>query len=708
MTKTKVIVDVYPIKADGLPPLTGWIVHAPEEDAAELGRKFAHRVRVKLGKRAIWSQSRLVTDMVQKADDLMVLLRKLWEEDDDVFKKMRSVGVDKAFSATARTQADFVAFGVAEDHRKEIRAILDAHQRRIRNATVERYDDIRGMVVEGQPALAISVNSKLFPARSLTDYIRDLVGKLNDLVGVEVKDKTGNLTGKITQIVGTMAEHRENLLARTTRNEMKAIIKNAPNEDLVLHVRTVSGKSYDYPASALQMIATTEQYRKLDINGQDALSNLQISSDPRREIVQQIARLFAELGYIEAEPFNSEVHEARFMLNLDSQLGIKARLGNNASCRCDPQAVLAALRKFPPYRRAADLGSSPLRLATLNLIGEHPQGKSYLGQIGKELAAIGFPVNFIGAARPDGKSHHALEIAVEKLALLNPHLIIAVLPGNPLDGEVADSLYHDLKAITLAHDLQSQFIYETTLRQNYAISNIVLGILAKTGTVPYVLDEPLPYTDLVVGIDIARERNERTAGSRNIAAMTRIYAANGDFLKYTFLDTLVQGEMLTQSELRRLLPSSEFAGKRTIIHRDGLYRGNEVANIKAWGDDIGAKFFPVEVVKSKVPRLYIEEYDRILRPQKGTAFVLNDREAFLVSSLPPTKNSTPRPLHVRSMGNLSIEEALHSVLAMTHLHYGSVPMPRLPVSLHYSDAIGYLVLRGVRPKSAGGHIPFWL
>src|SRR5260221_3559079 len=144
MTKTKVIFDVYPIKNDGLPPLTGWVIHAPEEDAAELGRKFAHRIRVKLEKRAIWSQNRLVTDMVQKTDDLMVLLRKLWEEDDDVFKKIRSVGTDNTFSPTARTQADFVAFGVAEDHRKEIRKILDAHRRSIRNATVERYHDIRG------------------------------------------------------------------------------------------------------------------------------------------------------------------------------------------------------------------------------------------------------------------------------------------------------------------------------------------------------------------------------------------------------------------------------------------------------------------------------------------------------------------------------------------------------------------------------------
>src|SRR5262249_30241383 len=152
--------------------------------------------------------------------------------------------------------------------------------------------------------------------------------------------------------VGTMAEQRDNLLARASRDEMKALIRKAPEDDLILHVRTNSGKSYDYPASALQMIATTEQYTKLDISGQDALGNLQISSDPRRSIVQEIASLFARLGYIEAEPFNSETRPERFMLDLDSRLGINARLGNNVTCRCDPQRVLSALHKAPPYRRA--------------------------------------------------------------------------------------------------------------------------------------------------------------------------------------------------------------------------------------------------------------------------------------------------------------------------------------------------------------------
>ncbi len=256
--------------------------------------------------------------------------------------------------------------------------------------------------------------------------------------------------------------------------------------------------------------------------------------------------------------------------------------------------------------------------------------------------------------------------------------------------------------------IPSQVIFEHTLGDKYAVSNIILGVLAKTGTIPYILENPLPYTDYVVGIDIARERNQRAKGSRSMAAMTRIYASDGDFLHYSIIDAPLEGETLSRDAIHRLLPIEVFAGKRCVVHRDGLFRGNELANIAEWGKEIDAIFFPVEVVKSAVPRLYKREYDKVVRPDKGTAFILNDCEAFLVSSLAPHKNSTPRPLMICTCGDLSIADALHSVLALTHLHYGSILMPRLPVTLHFSDRIGYLLLRGVRPTNSEGSDPWWI
>lgn len=97
-----------------------------------------------------------------------------------------------------------------------------------------------------------------------------------------------------------------------------------------------------------------------------------------------------------------------------------------------------------------------------------------------------------------------------------------------------------------------------------------------------------------------------------------------------------------------------------------------------------------------------------MRPSKGTAFKLSDREAFLVSSPPPFSDATPRPLRILTEPPFSLENARHSVLSLTLLHYGSLRPPRLPVSIHFSDKIAQLSLRGIKPKDLEGNLPYWL
>lgn len=235
-----------------------------------------------------------------------------------------------------------------------------------------------------------------------------------------------------------------------------------------------------------------------------------------------------------------------------------------------------------------------------------------------------------------------------------------------------------------------------------------MGILGKTGNIPFVLAEPLPYADLVVGIDVAREKKRGLSGSMNATAIARIYFGDGDFLKYVIHDAPLEGETIPDRVLHSLFPVEEFKGKRVVIHRDGFFRGNEKSALKHWAEQIGAHFHLVEIIKTGSPRLYCESARTIQQPPKGSIFKLSDQEALLVSSLPPFKNATPQPLHVRTEKPFSIEEAIHSILSLTVLHYGSLRQPKLPVTVHYSDKIGYLALRGIKPKNLEGDIPFWL
>jgi hypothetical protein len=708
-TKTDALVEVFPVITDNLPSLTTWKLDAPSEQWTLLGQKLAHRLRLRQGSHWIWAQDRLITDATLKQEDLMEFLKSLWSDDDEAFKVIRSLTFDREFTPLVQTLADFVAFGVATDLDKRIRDLLRNHRTVIRNANVERDYEVQGWDINGWPAVSITVFSHIIASITLPQYIKTQVQDTNDIIGLMVKDRTSNLRGEITQIVGTVVDHRETLMARASREVMKKLIDTAPDNDLVLHIKSSNQKSYDYPASTLSIIASPAQYNRLGIDGREALSALQIQPAPRYNWITEIAKFFGQLGYINEEPLSFSNSPGHFDMNLDTQLGIKAKLGDGFTCECNPQTVLNALRKHPPFQRAPKLpAETPIRIAVLNLIGQKEQIQHYLAEIRKQLNEIYFRVDFVGAERPSAQSYREIDVAIDKLAQNAPHIVITFVPGDPGDGETDSDLYLQLKTQMLEKDIQSQVIYERTLDNNYAVNNIILGILAKTGNVPYVLDKPLPYADLLVGIDIARTRNQRRSGSRSMAAMTRIYAANGDFLKFNIVDAPVEGETLTLEIIRKLFPAKEFTGKRCVVHRDGIFRGQEKDYFKTWGAEINTAFYLVEVVKSRVPRLYKRDASRIIRPDKGTVFFVDSRQAFLVSSLPPSKNSTPRPLSIRTDEDFPIQNAVHSVLALTHLHFGSVAMPRLPVTLHYSDQIGYLILRGVRPRTSEGTQPFWI
>src|SRR5690606_932808 len=133
-----------------------------------------------------------------------------------------------------------------------------------------------------------------------------------------------------------------------------------------------------------------------------------------------------------------------------------------------------------------------------------------------------------------------------------------------------------------------------------------------------------------------------------------------------------------------------------VIHRDGYFRGRGKEALKSWADEINATFHLVEVIKSGCPRVYAQAAEGIQQPEKGSAFLLQETEALLVSTLPPFRDATPRPLRIRVEPPFSIEQALHSVLSMSILHYGSLRPPKLPVTIHYSDKIAYMALKGIK------------
>lgn len=698
--------ELYLIDTAHLSRFYAWRIETHASEITSLGRKLAYRLSRLIGGHWIWAENRLVTDKKLTQSQAKDLLTSIWGDSTARFKDVNSLQPDLSWEPLPETIAEFVAFGLCSDLERSLTHQLSKHRRTMRNAVVNRIYDLHGWNVNGQAALSISVSSQIISTKPFGDFAASVPQE--DLRGMMVKDKTSTLKGEIINIVGRLGMHRQRLLGFTKRDAMRHILENAPDDEMVVRVQTASREGYDYPVSALQIIVRTQDYEMLGIDGQAALSILQMKPVTRITLVAEIAEHIHAQGWISARPIGSDAFPNSFLTSDDIGLKSLARLGDGFVTNCEPRNILSALQSHPPYKSPSYPDERAIiRIGVLNLIGDNPSIPKYLDQLRQQFRDIHIDVAFTGAARPQVGSSYELQSAVSQLVTNSPDILAVLLPGFPNETDDEHDLYNQVKVATITRDIQTQVIYERTLGKDFALANLVLGILAKCGVIPYTLAHPLPYADIVAGIDIAREKTQRRSGSVSLAAITRIYQANGDFLHYFLHDSPIEGETLPMQALRRLFPPEYFAAKRVVIHRDGLFRGDEINNLLSLATEMESSFHLVEVIKSGAPRLYRRSFE-IERPTKGSIFKVNEREALVVSTLPIHKNSTPRPLQIRTQGDLTIEQAVHSVLAMTLLHHGSMLAPRLPVTLHYSDKIAYLALRGIKPNRLDGDIPFWM
>ena len=698
-----IMAEVFPIKTSSLPLLTAFAPEISGGDASTIGGKLSYRLARTLGGHWVWTDRRLITDAPPEISQIMKVVSDLWEEQPDTFRGLRSVARDANWNATPWAQAEFVARGLMGELDGSIRAVLAKKARNLGNARVVRDYETRGWVLHGRPAVSISLYSHVVYKDDLKQYAARVQSR--DLVGLWAADKTSTAKGEIVRVSGTVAQHRTRLLRLTQREEMREVLRKATDDEMVVSIRS-GRQEYEYPLSALRIIVRMQDCRRFGIGAQEALGALKIEPRLRLPLVKEIAALVKGAGLV-TEAVNSKDDPSLFLTAGDVGFLPRLRFGGEHVEDCDGDGPWQHLKSHGLYRSADQFtGNSPIRIGVLNALGSADLSK-FRSRLEANLGYLGFTVEFSSEEVVREATRLELEGAVARLQQTKPHLVLAFLPDSYSDEEWGT--YHDLKDLTVGRGIPSQVVERSTLgKAHFAAGNITLGILGKTGNIPFVLAEPLPYADLVVGIDIARERKRRLPGSVSATAIARIYFHDGQFLRYVIHDAPLEGETVPEHVLQRLFPAEEFRGKKVVIHRDGYFRSGEKEGLRAWAKKIGATFFLVEVIKTGTPRLYGLTGATVALPEKGNALRVSDSEAILVSSLPPFEDATPQPLRIRTDGSVGIKEAIHSVLSLTLLHYGSTRAPRLPVTIHYSDRIAYLALRGIKPRDLEGSVPFWL
>jgi argonaute-like protein implicated in RNA metabolism and viral defense len=371
------------------------------------------------------------------------------------------------------------------------------------------------------------------------------------------------------------------------------------------------------------------------------------------------------------------------------------------------------------YHRHPQYQARPIKVAVLKLY--RVQLNRFLSYLESSLERCGFQSHFVIGKlvvpnEQGATSRVDLQKALDEIAALAPDLVLVFLPQSDRHAEKSGSgsPHPFVELHLLRRQIASQFIYTDTFHQLHSwqiMHQIVPGILAKVGNLPFILAESLAVADCFIGLDISYSPQPGLAGSSEACANIRLYGKQGEFIRYRLEELRLEGEEIPHRFWERLLPSADLAGKTALIYREERFCGNEVSSLLQWAKALQANFILIECVKSSVTQLDSSS-ETLLEPMNlGLAFRLSPVEAILAITKVCPDAGLPGALvlRVHQHGHPApVEQVLDATQKLTLLHHGALKTPHLPMPLHGTERMAYLKLNGIYPSFIEGDRQFWL
>ncbi|PLZ94920.1 stem cell self-renewal protein Piwi [Fischerella thermalis CCMEE 5268] len=579
------------------------------------------------------------------------------------------------------------------------------------------------------PALTLTVSSSIVFRDNLAEFYEKHHQREKPeqfLIGLKVQEIERGNNAIIVGLVGTIGEHRDQLLEKATGSTSKQALREAPDNQPVVAIQFGKDtKQFHYAMAALRPCVTSETANQFEVEYGKLLKATKISHQERTNLLASYKKTaqesLAAYGIRLELSINSRDYPSFFWQPPVKIEDTKLLFGNGITGK--RTEVLKGLSIGGVYRRHGKFQdkSKVIQIAALKLCDVTVS--LFLKQLTQRLAKYGFrseiitkkPLSIKNLATAEARA--AVEKAVNELVEIPHDIVLAFLPESDRHTDDTDegSFYHQIYSLLLRRQIASQIIYEDTLSNSgnyqYILNQVIPGILAKLGNLPFILAESLDIADHFIGLDISRISKKTQVGTRNACASVRLYGRQGEFIRYRLEDDLIDGEAIPPKLLERLLPATELANKTILIYRDGSFVGKEADYLVERAKAIDAKFILVECKKSGVPRLYNLEQKTVIAPSQGLALRLSSREAILVTTKVPDKVGLARPIRltIHEKGHqVSIESVLDTTLKLTLLHHGALKEPRLPMPLYGSDRMAYLRLQGIRPSVMEGDRQFWL
>ena len=292
------------------------------------------------------------------------------------------------------------------------------------------------------------------------------------------------------------------------------------------------------------------------------------------------------------------------------------------------------------------------------------------------------------------------EIANKIKSIPEINFVISTLPSEKDEEDFQDDFvsppYDSYKNIFADLDLPSQMVSINlekdigTNNLNWKLQNIILGILAKSGGIPWVLESPMDNVDCFIGIDVGTQEK-----GIHYPACSVCLDGTGKLIAYYSTNIAQKGEKISSDSLQNMLDKTLIAynnangryPEHIVIHRDGF--SNEENN---WYIEYfrrrGIKFDLVEIRKNISTRLLDKSKDFNGMNPDGGSIVIKDNKAYIISTNVNPSLGSPRPLLVvHRYGELSIKQIATQIYLLSELHIGSMRTSRLPLTVLYADKI---------------------
>lgn len=690
--------EIFPITP--IPTLSAYSLRLYEDHALtpRLGRRLAERLQTLLGGAWSWDAPRLMTDRDPEVMALIMALDGLRDADPDLFGWIETIEPDLVWSPTPSAIAEFVIRARLPAHEADFSAALQKFQVELKGGMrIEREYKATPWVIHAQPCLAFAPTARVICDQTAQQFA-DTQGDPKTLIGLRVSDKTGAFTGEILKLTGTVGERREALLKSARKEALQQMIANTPDHEIAVRVQS-GDKKYEYPARALEVLVRPNDFALFGLDPKVIDPILRPDPFTRSQMVKALSEV-AKNAQLVGKAFNAKENPDLFR---SPEFEPYLRFAKNRSRPFMPSKMAYDFVQCGAYHLRAAFREQAIRVCVVNTLPMKIE--DFIEAMQRQLSrSFDFKIEVVRERKVRVVSLSNLESAVKAIEKDTPDMILAFIPNEHKDSP--DNFPAYVKSLTLGRGIPAEVIFESTLDDPESMPAIIMGILAKTGNTPFALADPLEFADFVVGLDLIEDDSSMTA-------IARIYRSSGEFVRYAVRSTPITSNAPPFVLLRDLFPQRDFSGKRVVIHYDGRILDSMRQALTLWGQALQAAFYPVEIVRRGVPRLYALEGGKIIAPAWGAYLRLTPQEALVILSADDGEQSaqghspTPQPVQVIASG-ITIEQAVRSLQLWTLLYYIAGERQRVPVTTYNAGELAYWLRKGGTFASAEGEVPFWL